>query len=340
MTGSGRRNRTIRPSALLDAMLAMESTAGSPADWLCELLRALASFLDHGRGVIGWMFRRDQQLMPLAPAAIHDGERFIEVAIRISAALGARALATVLSPDRSLETASDAHGLGRDLLRQPAYVEHAHPAGIEDFLALKTISLCGRVGVVIGAPLTRIASTSSYDQRPWRLLARHMSLGLVPRSNAGDENDPSSACAVFAGDGRLVHRATSSTDTERIAMLRQAVLAREQARLARTDPEHAIELLAGSSTRFALIDQFDSDGKRFVVACAPHRVTSPMDTLPPRLRQIAGLLANTGKNRKELACELGISPHTFDTEVKELYRRFQVRSRAEFAVRVRASGSG
>jgi DNA-binding NarL/FixJ family response regulator len=118
-------------------------------------------------------------------------------------------------------------------------------------------------------------------------------------------------------------------------MLRRAVLARERARLARTDPADAVELLDSSLKRFALIDHFESDGKRFVIACAPHGANNPIDQLPPRLRQIASLLVTSGNSRKQLADELGISINTFDTEVKALYRRLNVRSRSELSARLR-----
>jgi DNA-binding NarL/FixJ family response regulator len=50
--------------------------------------------------------------------------------------------------------------------------------------------------------------------------------------------------------------------------------------------------------------------------------------LPPRLRQTLGYLLE-GCNEKETAERLGISPYTAHDYVKELYRRFQVRTRAQ-----------
>src|ERR1041384_4600722 len=137
-----RHPRTIRPAALFDAMLAAECDPEKrPDGWLQNILRATEQFFDRGQGAIGWLLRRDQQLMPTAPAAINGGERFIETAIRISDGLGPRLLAASLAPSRpSLETASEAYSLGHSLLYEPAYREHAHPLGIKDFLALKVTS--------------------------------------------------------------------------------------------------------------------------------------------------------------------------------------------------------
>ncbi|HEX8111454.1 MAG TPA: LuxR C-terminal-related transcriptional regulator [Kofleriaceae bacterium] len=316
---------------MFDAMLAAEyDPEKRPDGWLQNILRATEQFFDRGQGAIGWLLRRDQQLMPMAPTAINGGERFIETATRIGAGLGARSLSASVAPSRpSLETASEALDLGPDLLHEPAFREHAHPLGIKDFLAFKATSPCGKLSCTIGTPLARIERTSSYDKTPWRLLAKHMSfgLGVLHRS----DNQPlelSDAANVFAPDGRVLHLATTA-GSDCLASLRRAVLARERARLTRTDPGEAVELLDGALHRYALIDHFETDGKRFVIACAPCDAASPVDKLSPRLRQIANLLVTTGKSRKELAEQLGISIHTLDTEVKALYRRLNVRSRSE-----------
>ncbi|MEM6750887.1 MAG: LuxR C-terminal-related transcriptional regulator [Planctomycetota bacterium] len=50
--------------------------------------------------------------------------------------------------------------------------------------------------------------------------------------------------------------------------------------------------------------------------------------LPTRLRQtLAGLLG--GQSEKQVAAELGLSPHTVHNYVRQLYRRFEVSSRGE-----------
>jgi DNA-binding CsgD family transcriptional regulator len=51
-------------------------------------------------------------------------------------------------------------------------------------------------------------------------------------------------------------------------------------------------------------------------------------TLSPRERQVMLFLLE-GNSRKEMAAKMGLSPHTLTDYLKEIYRKFGVRSRAE-----------
>jgi DNA-binding CsgD family transcriptional regulator len=51
-------------------------------------------------------------------------------------------------------------------------------------------------------------------------------------------------------------------------------------------------------------------------------------TLSPRERQVMMFLID-GNSRKEIAAKMGLSPHTLTDYLKEIYRKFEVRSRAE-----------
>jgi DNA-binding NarL/FixJ family response regulator len=57
------------------------------------------------------------------------------------------------------------------------------------------------------------------------------------------------------------------------------------------------------------------------------------DALPPRLRQTLACLAE-GDSEKQIAARLGLSPATVHQYVTMLYRRFQVRSRAQLLAHV------
>jgi DNA-binding NarL/FixJ family response regulator len=68
-------------------------------------------------------------------------------------------------------------------------------------------------------------------------------------------------------------------------------------------------------------------------ASASHAALEAAD-LSPRLRETGAALM-TGASEKQIASQLGLSPHTTHHYVKTLYRRFGVSSRAEFMARVR-----
>jgi DNA-binding CsgD family transcriptional regulator len=58
------------------------------------------------------------------------------------------------------------------------------------------------------------------------------------------------------------------------------------------------------------------------------QTTDPQSSLPPRLAQTLNALVE-GKSEKQVAIELGISPHTLHNYVKALHKRFNVSSRGE-----------
>ncbi len=69
-------------------------------------------------------------------------------------------------------------------------------------------------------------------------------------------------------------------------------------------------------------------------AQAMKKARDPRIDLPPRLVQTLALLAD-GAGEKQVARELGISPHTVHNYVKALHQRFNVSSRGELLARLR-----
>ncbi len=58
----------------------------------------------------------------------------------------------------------------------------------------------------------------------------------------------------------------------------------------------------------------------------------PARSLPPRLSELLGHLHGP-KSEKEIAVEMGLSPHTVHNHIRRLYEKFQVVSRAELLLR-------
>jgi hypothetical protein len=107
----------------------------------------------------------------------------------------------------------------------------------------------------------------------WRRIAAHVSSAFRIRrqlsSVAGALADASNPEAIFRPDGRLEHAEEAAQADPCRAALRRAVLALDRARgpLRRRDPERAMALWqAMVAGRWSLLDHFDSDGRRFVVA--------------------------------------------------------------------------
>lgn len=70
----------------------------------------------------------------------------------------------------------------------------------------------------------------------------------------------------------------------------------------------------------------------------PHHPSSAIPVLPPRCRLILHQLL-VGRTRTEIAADLGISPHTVNDYLKQIYAHFGVHSQAQLIARFR-SGDG
>lgn len=70
----------------------------------------------------------------------------------------------------------------------------------------------------------------------------------------------------------------------------------------------------------------------------PHTASGTVPVLPPRCRLILHQLL-VGRTRKEIAADLGISPHTVNDYLKQIYAHFGVHSQAQLIARFR-SGDG
>jgi DNA-binding NarL/FixJ family response regulator len=134
--------------------------------------------------------------------------------------------------------------------------------------------------------------------------------------------------AILTPDGRVAHATgVAALDGARRA-LSDAVRAAERARgrLRRVDPREALELWqAMAGGRWALVDEFDSDGRRYVVARVTDLVAATPGVLSKRESQVAKLAA-LGHSNKMIAYELGLSTSTVATYLSRAVEKSGARS--------------
>lgn len=76
------------------------------------------------------------------------------------------------------------------------------------------------------------------------------------------------------------------------------------------DPDRALELWQGLvSGRWSMVDHFDSDGRRYLVARRNQPAGLPLPGLSARERQVLAYMA-MGRSNKHTAYALGIAPST------------------------------
>lgn len=145
---------------------------------------------------------------------------------------------------------------------------------------------------------------------------------------------PTAPAAIFEADGRVAH--VEPRHEKALPRLREHLLTvdRARGRLRRTDPEAALAswqaLLRGE---YSVLDRFESDQRRYVVAFA----NEPSLVDPRGLTTAEGAVAAWaagGHSEKVIAYELGLAQGSVSALLSRAYRKLGVRTRAALVERL------
>jgi DNA-binding CsgD family transcriptional regulator len=199
-----------------------------------------------------------------------------------------------------------------------------------------------RGGAILAFGLPAIAQLPRGIEASWGRIGSHLAAAHRLRDRLERGGPLPSACILTPG-GRVVHAEGPGQAASEREVLRDAARAIDRARTRayRNDPEHVLaawRALVGG--RWSLLDAFESDGRRLMVAKVnePAALDRPAaDALPLRARQVAMRLAR-GEANKVIAYELGVSASTVAWHVRKLAERIGVRTRVELVQRLAARG--
>jgi DNA-binding NarL/FixJ family response regulator len=165
--------------------------------------------------------------------------------------------------------------------------------------------------LVVAAPRREHGGARARDAWLAKKLLPHFAAGLrLRRSLTGLALDAKSAEALFDPSGRCLNAQGMAAPVPARDALRAAVLqmetARAQADTSIPDVRVREALVEG---RWSLVERFDSDGRRFIVAYRnPSGVLDPR-RLSPREQEVCALLAE-GTSQVSIAAQLGLKPST------------------------------
>ncbi len=218
---------------------------------------------------------------------------------------------------------------------QGAVGTHLKKLGGRDPMGVVAVDTSGH-GIVLTGMFRTITSLSPATRRRWGRMTAHFASGLrLRRAIACGGRDPHlppiedpTIEAVLDLGGKL-HDATGVAETrENRLALRQAARAIDRAKSRGTDVDEALEAWrALVSGRWSLLEQFESDGRHYLVARPNPPKPHALKPLSAR-EQAAVALAAIGRANKVIAYELGISVGTVATLLQRAKKKLGVRSRA------------
>lgn len=227
-------------------------------------------------------------------------------------------------------------GFARDRVRSLPAIHRAVLAatfaawGWEDILGVFGRDVCGRVlhldiGVKPRVPL--------HGRTVHRLacVAAHFTSALRLRLAEPPSPDAASTEAVLAPTGELHHATGDARRPSVRERLVRAARSADRARgpLRRRDPDAALALWKGLvDGTWSLVDHWDSDGRRFVLARRNAPEVADPKALTPSERTVVAFLA-LGYPEKYVAYLLGLSASTVATHFASARRKLALGSREE-----------
>jgi DNA-binding CsgD family transcriptional regulator len=152
------------------------------------------------------------------------------------------------------------------------------------------------------------------------------------RALAGQPNDDLSdgADAVLSPSGAIAHAAKGAQSPDARESLRLAAKAIDRARSkARSNEDEALDLWQGLvAGRWSLIDRFDTDGRRFLIARKNDPDVTDPRALTLRERQVLAYAA-MGHSLKLISYSLGVSTSSVSTTRKAAMRKLGLRTHAD-----------
>jgi len=197
-----------------------------------------------------------------------------------------------------------------------------------EILGLNGVNVDGR-GLHVGVLVSRSVAKRA---RP-ELLARlssHLAAAFRLRARIGPSEAMERAEAVFEPHGKVAHAKGMAKlrDARRSLAAAASQIDRLRGAVGKRDPARAVaQWRALVEARWSLVDHFERDGKRYIVAHRNDPAVAPFALLSRRERQVVALAA-LGHANKMIGYELGISVSTASVLLSRAARKLGVRSRA------------
>ncbi|MBT8470902.1 MAG: helix-turn-helix transcriptional regulator [Deltaproteobacteria bacterium] len=324
-------------SASIDFAEAAYDLELSDREWLPNLLERGLPILEHGLGVAGYEYGRPPQSEAVELRDVHvaSGPKdFPERHLRALSTTDPEVLRRQLRHGSATTGSEHSKDHPDELAHYVSHVDYC-----KDVLFLTAVDPRG-AGLAVVAPLPEVTTLSPQDARRWQMLAAHVEAGhrlrqAIAEGDADRESDddlPHDAEAVFDASSFQVTEAVGPAKDRRTAnRLRDAAVKVDRARgkMRRTDPENALAIWkALVRGRWSMVDWFDTDGRRFVLAIPNSPNVIDPRGLSERESQVVTYVV-LGHSNKMIAYRLGLSTSRVSTLLRSSMRKMGFRTRSQ-----------
>jgi DNA-binding CsgD family transcriptional regulator len=309
--------------SIVEAALRIEE---SEEVWIRGVLDALAPELDSGFGVMIGLLR-DANASFRVDAYFERGSPpgLLEASIELNRRLNEEQLSSAFHPARPVSTLSVIRG--PRFQEDRIFHETVSKFGIRDQLGIVVADPTGPMMVVV-ASRGEIAAPTKRELSILTRIAAHLASAFRLRLAKSAPSE-----AVLSPSGKIEDAQGEAQGAEARESLRRAAIAIDRARgkLRRDDPDEALRTwTALVEGRWSLIDTFDRDGRRYVVAKknTPPLPEAPLRALSDRERQVVAYAA-LGRSNKLIAYELGVTSSTVATHLAQAQAKLGFQTKAE-----------
>jgi DNA-binding NarL/FixJ family response regulator len=298
----------FQPDCVREVTRAAYAFSGNLDDWAVGVHEALGPSLDWGQGTLVGVVEFPEKGLRVRHLTSRGGaSRVHHAVVRLSAFLAPEKLRESFFNGRVLGASSD-HYDDTDFARLQARARGLRTRDAAGFCVNDSVDH----GFMLISPAQQHLRFPDQPTPVVRRLGAHIATGLrLQRILSSATFDDPAVEAILDREGRAQHAVGMARMQGALESLRQSVLAR-----AASDDDEQIAadpawnaVLAG---RWSLVDRFDSDGQRYVVAYRnPPGVLDPR-RLTPREEGVTALAA-IGRSNKEIAAQLGVTQSTVAT---------------------------
>jgi DNA-binding CsgD family transcriptional regulator len=324
-----------------DVIGVIESTYSNEPDdaaWVRHIAEAAAPALERGQGVFAGVYNTAGGRMHLEVAhGIGPSVHHAEVFRRAHELMPAELVSLLYNRGPFCGFGRKRAGMTQEAYKgNPVIV--ATDAGSQGTVsdAIGVVSGGALHGCLIMAPVRETIPIPRPLTDLWTRIAAHLAAAV--RIRRAPESARSEA--VLAPSGRIEHAEGIAREPSARGELSEAAKRIDRARgtMRRKDPAAAVALWrALVAGRWSLVDHFDHDGRRFLLARPNEIPAVSLTSLTPAERQVLAL-AILGHSNKLIAYQLGLTPSAAAMRLSRLARKLGARTRVELIEKCRGPG--